>query len=66
MEAQLDHAFAIVREDLRHRFRGGPARRPRSRFAEATGGTSEVLVTVARTDAPIGEIMRTIERALRD
>jgi hypothetical protein len=26
----------------------------------------EVLVTVARTDAPLDEVMRTIEEALRD
>ncbi|MEK0101147.1 TetR family transcriptional regulator, partial [Streptomyces sp. A475] len=30
----------------------------------STGG--DVLVTVARTDAPLDEIMGTIEKALRD
>jgi len=35
--------------------------------APATVSTQgEVLVTVARTDAPLDEVMRTIEQALKD
>jgi AcrR family transcriptional regulator len=64
VEAQLDHAFAIVRET----FGSGigalgrpPAEREPSAAASAEG---DVLVTVARTDAPLSEVMRTIEQAL--
>ncbi|NUK95721.1 TetR family transcriptional regulator, partial [Streptomyces lunaelactis] len=34
--------------------------------AAAVTAQGEVLVAVARTDAPLGEVMRTIERALQD
>lgn len=64
VETQLDHAFAIVRETFgtgigagRARTEGGPAASARTE--------GEVLVTVARTDAPLGEVMRAIEKALK-
>ena len=66
VEAQLDHAFAIVRKTFgtgigRARHRGlGRCR------ADGRPSQGEVLVTVARTDAPLDEIMRTIEQALRE
>ncbi|HWM36937.1 MAG TPA: TetR family transcriptional regulator [Streptomyces sp.] len=73
VEAQLDHAFAIVRKTFGTGFganRISPAE-PAGAGAAARAGAEtvrqdEVLVTVARTDAPLGEIMDTIERALRD
>ncbi|WP_431783557.1 TetR family transcriptional regulator [Streptomyces chumphonensis] len=69
VEAQLDRAFAIVRETFGTGFGA-------SRATALSGGASEpaavaartdrdVLVTVARTDTPLPEIMRTIEAALR-
>ncbi|MFI6348138.1 TetR family transcriptional regulator [Streptomyces sp. NPDC050560] len=61
VEAQLDHAFAIVRAT----FGAGAGRGPQA-AAAPTGEGGEVLVTVARTDTPLPEIMRTIERALRE
>ncbi|GAA3887118.1 TetR family transcriptional regulator [Streptomyces sedi] len=59
VESALDHAFTIVRRafgDLPSAGQRPPAARA------ATDG--EVLVTVARTDAPLPEVMRAIERAL--
>lgn len=62
VEGQLDHAFAIVRRTFGTGF---GANRPVSGQAAATvERQDEVLVTVARTDAPLNEIMATIERAL--
>jgi AcrR family transcriptional regulator len=71
VETQLDHAFAIVRKTFGTGFganRPAAAERAPSGPARAaeTARDGEVLVTVTRTDTPIGEIMRTIERALRD
>ncbi|MGP4000283.1 TetR family transcriptional regulator [Streptomyces sp. 8N706] len=65
VEAQLDHAFAIVRDTFGSGIgagRSAPDQEPAARVA--TDG--EVLVTVARTDAPLSEVMRTIERALKN
>ncbi|MFD9718860.1 TetR family transcriptional regulator [Streptomyces sp. NPDC059076] len=86
VEAQLDHAFAIVRETFGSGIGAGRAKvgepgadtaaDPASethaqRGATAQGGASavvtgqdKVLVAVARTDAPLDDVMRTIERAL--
>ncbi|MBQ0987895.1 TetR family transcriptional regulator [Streptomyces sp. F63] len=81
VEAQLDRAFAIVRDT----FGSGIARAVRPAAEEAAEGaagegdaeargrapavtasaTDEVLVAVARTDAPLSEVIRTIERALK-
>ncbi|MEV1010516.1 TetR family transcriptional regulator [Streptomyces sp. NPDC049881] len=61
VEAELDHAFAIVRRTFASlpviAAAGGQP-------AAAVSAHGEVLVTVARTDAPLSEVMRTIERAL--
>ncbi|WP_180929524.1 TetR family transcriptional regulator [Streptomyces sp. AJS327] len=67
VEAQLDHAFAIVRKTFGTGF---GANRPAAGDAEREGAAEterrgEVLVTVARVDAPLSEIMRTIESALQ-
>ncbi|MCA1219617.1 TetR family transcriptional regulator [Streptomyces sp. 8L] len=63
VEAQLDHAFEIVRNAFGTGFAAGApisAEKP-----QATAHTSgDVLVAVARTDAPLDEVMRTIQRAL--
>lgn len=61
VEAELDHAFAIVRRTFGSlpvfAAHGSPA--PAARSAPG-----EVMVTVSRTDAPLPEIMRAIEDAL--
>lgn len=65
VEAQLDHAFAIVRRTFGTGIGAGRDTAPRTAPASvATQG--EVLVTVARTDAPLDEVMRTIEQALKE
>ena len=75
VEAQLDHAFAIVRET----FGTGIGARPATAAAQTVqppaalhGGPAavastegDVVVAVARTDAPLDEVMRTIQQALR-
>ncbi|WP_433572796.1 TetR family transcriptional regulator [Streptomyces sp. CA-251247] len=76
VETQLDHAFAIVRDTFGT---GIGAGRSRDRVPTASASRSgdpapaaavttegEVLVAVARTDAPLEDVMRTIERALQD
>lgn len=66
VEAQLDHAFAIVRRAFGPGFGLGSAAGAAAGTSGTTASTTgEVLVTVARTDAPLDEIMRTIEGALR-
>ncbi|MYR59178.1 TetR family transcriptional regulator [Streptomyces sp. SID625] len=78
VETQLDHAFAIVRRTFgtgigAGRTTAAPATATPS--AEAPGAPvspaavsrqGEVLVTVARTDAPLDEVMRAIEEALKE
>ncbi|KNB54200.1 TetR family transcriptional regulator [Streptomyces caatingaensis] len=61
LEAQLDHAFAIVRETVGRGIGAGREPSPAA-TAHAEG---EVLVTVARTDAPLAEVMAAIEKVLR-
>ena len=71
VEAQLDHAFAIVRDTFGSGI--GAGRKHAAVVADAaaqepaaTARTQgEVLVAVARTDAPLSEVMRTIEQALK-
>ncbi|MDQ1007312.1 AcrR family transcriptional regulator [Streptomyces sp. V4I23] len=70
VEAQLDHAFAIVRDTFgtgigagRKAAHTSPAAEPPSADVRTEG---EVLVAVARTDAPLSEVMRTIEQALKE
>ncbi|QEV35589.1 TetR family transcriptional regulator [Streptomyces cinereoruber] len=85
VEAQLDHAFAIVRETFGSGI--GAGRPAPSAATGATAGavsgtaaapeaqdasdpavrastTGDVVVAVARTDAPLDEVMRTIRKAL--
>ncbi len=71
VEAQLDHAFAIVRRTFGTGIGAGRSTAPRT--GAATGGGAGavtasaeggVLVAVARTDAPLDEVMATITRAL--
>ncbi|MEU8581181.1 TetR family transcriptional regulator [Streptomyces abikoensis] len=64
LEAQLDHAFAIVRETFGTGIGAGRADREEAPAASARA-QGEVLVTVARTDAPLDEVMRAIEKALK-
>jgi AcrR family transcriptional regulator len=65
VEAQLDHAFAIVRKTFGSGIGAGrdasPQLAPASSFTEG-----DVLVTVARVDAPLDQVMRTIEQALKE
>ncbi|QDY79823.1 TetR family transcriptional regulator [Streptomyces qinzhouensis] len=68
VEGRLDHAFAIVRDTfgtgiMVGRTPGGEA--PPALVATVSEPHEEVLVAVARTDAPLPDVMRTIERALR-
>lgn len=68
VEAQLDHAFAIVRDTFGTGIgagRAAGATTPTKPPAATASTTGDVLVTVARTDAPLDEIMRTIERTLK-
>ncbi|KRV51503.1 transcriptional regulator [Wenjunlia vitaminophila] len=60
VEAQLDHAFEVIRTTFGTGIGVGDLHRAPARVT--TGG--DVLVTVARTDAPLPEVMRVIERAL--
>jgi hypothetical protein len=65
VEAQLDHAFGIVRKTFGTGIGAGRTTTPKP--AAATVSThGEVLVTVARTDAPLDQVMRTIEEALKE
>ncbi len=76
VEAQLDHAFAIVRETFgsgigaRPTPAGSTAAAPAEPAPEAPAAatastTGDVVVAVARTDAPLDEVMRTIQQALK-
>ncbi|WP_407697935.1 TetR family transcriptional regulator [Streptomyces apocyni] len=66
VETQLDRAFAIVRRTFGTGIGAGRSAEPQPGAAAAVRERGEVLVTVARTDAPLDEVMRTIENALRD
>ncbi len=70
VEAELDHAFAIVRRTFGTGIGAGRGTASGSRPAAAPASSAsvqgEVLVTVARTDAPLHEVMRTIEQALKE
>ncbi len=65
VETQLDHAFAIVRRTFGTGIGAGRDTMPASTPATVSE-QGEVLVAVARTDAPLDEVMRTIEKALRE
>ncbi|MGW4726567.1 TetR family transcriptional regulator [Streptomyces sp. NPDC004291] len=76
VEAQLDHAFAIVRETFGTGIGAGrpapsaasagtaPEAREETTPAVRASTTGDVVVAVARTDAPLDEVMRTIQKAL--
>ncbi|MFE5511126.1 TetR family transcriptional regulator [Streptomyces sp. NPDC056529] len=76
VEDQLDHAFAIVRETFGSGIGAGrpapsatsPAapevREETAAPAVRASTTGDVVVAVARTDAPLDEVMRTIQKAL--
>ncbi|MFE7413021.1 TetR family transcriptional regulator [Streptomyces laurentii] len=79
VETQLDHAFAIVRDTFGSGIGARPGTAgagagaaPRAEEAPAPGrapaatasATGDVVVAVARTDAPLDEIMQTIQQAL--
>ncbi|MFD0382178.1 TetR family transcriptional regulator [Streptomyces stramineus] len=64
VETQLDHAFAIVRETFGTGIGAGRSAQESAPAATARA-EGEVLVTVARTDAPLAEVMRVIEKALK-
>ncbi|BFO17018.1 TetR family transcriptional regulator [Streptomyces sp. KM77-8] len=66
VEAGLDHAFAIVRKTFGTGIMAGRRTMPQRPPAASAASHGEVLVTVARTDAPLDEVMRTIEQALKD
>lgn len=74
VEAQLDHAFAIVRDTFGTGIGAGrkAGRQPAepapvaAAAVRSEGSEGEVLVAVARTDAPLTEVMRTIEQALKE
>lgn len=54
-------------QDVRDGYRSRPQQRGRPRPAPAAvSSQGEVLVTVARTDASLDEVMRTIEQALKE
>ncbi|MEU3602970.1 TetR family transcriptional regulator [Streptomyces sp. NPDC006798] len=66
VETQLDHAFAIVRDTFGTGMMGA-TRTPAVETSLVTVAEphEEVLVAVARTDAPLPDVMRTIEKALQ-
>ncbi|CAM5723674.1 TetR family transcriptional regulator [Streptomyces pseudogriseolus] len=66
VEAQLDHAFAIVRKTFGTGIMAGRTAAPQRPAAATASAQGEVLVTVARTDAPLEEVMQAIERALKE
>jgi len=66
VEAQLDHAFAIVRRTFGTGIGAGRSTAPTPAAPATVSTQGEVLVTVARTDAPLDEVMRTIEQALKE
>ncbi|WP_053848030.1 TetR family transcriptional regulator [Streptomyces sp. NRRL B-24085] len=66
VEAQLDHAFAIVRKTFGTGIGAGRTAVPQPPAEATVSAQGEVLVAVARTDAPLDEVMRTIEQALKE
>jgi AcrR family transcriptional regulator len=60
VEAQLDHAFEAIRQT----FGTGIGVGPRRASPATVSQEGDVLVAVARTNAPLSEVMRTIEKAL--
>ncbi|MER6139803.1 TetR family transcriptional regulator [Streptomyces sparsogenes] len=65
VEAQLDHAFEIVRQTFGTGIAGRPATGLPAATVSPKSEEEDVVVMVARTDARLDEVMRTIERALK-
>ncbi len=66
VEAQLDHAFSIVRKTFGTGIGAGQDHPPHTAPVSTASVEGEVLVTVARVDAPLHQVMRTIEQALKE
>ncbi len=64
VEAQLDHAFTIIRRTFGTGIGSGTAAVPVA-AEPAGGGDGEVVVAVARTGASPAEVLRAIEKVLR-
>ncbi|WP_217710530.1 TetR family transcriptional regulator [Streptomyces sp. NA04227] len=64
VEAQLDHAFAIVRRTFGMGIGAGRSTEDEPQAPVSATSSGDVLVTVTRTDTPLDQIMRTIEQAL--
>lgn len=64
VEAQLDHAFQVIKGTFGSGIGSGRMGRPAPEPAATVSRTGQVVVTVARTDASPAEIMATIEKAL--
>jgi AcrR family transcriptional regulator len=62
VEAQLEHAFAVIKETFGTGI--GLGRQPLTAAASASRG-GEVVIAVARTDASPAEVMNAIEKALK-
>ncbi|WP_372516171.1 TetR family transcriptional regulator [Streptantibioticus silvisoli] len=68
VEAQLDHAFEVIRATFSTGMRvGAPQEEAPAGTGEkpADGRGAEVIVTVTRTDASPAEVARAVERALK-
>ncbi|MEU7178073.1 TetR family transcriptional regulator [Streptomyces celluloflavus] len=65
VESQLDHAFGIVRDTFGAGIGVGRATTGEQPPA-AVSREGQVLVAVARTDAPLDDIMRTIRKAIKE
>ncbi|QKW53065.1 TetR family transcriptional regulator [Streptomyces buecherae] len=63
VEAQLDHAFAIVRKTFGTGF--GAYRPSTERPAALASTDGQVLVAVTRTDAPLADVLHAIEKAIQ-
>ncbi|WP_307534985.1 TetR family transcriptional regulator [Streptomyces sp. V3I8] len=66
VEAQLDHAFSIVRKTFGTGIGAGRDASTHTAPLSTASVEGEVLVTVARVDAPLHQVMRTIEQALKE
>ncbi|MFB9390318.1 TetR family transcriptional regulator [Streptomyces coeruleoprunus] len=68
VEAQLDHAFAIVRKTFGTGIGAGrvAGAKAATTAPAAVSAHGDVVVAVARTDAPLDEVMRTIQQALKE
>jgi hypothetical protein len=65
VEAQLDHAFQVIKVTFGSGIGGGRRLAPAPTATSTVSTVGEVVIAVARTDASPAEVMRTIEKALR-